>query len=55
MTAYYAQWDKDDLDSWQGKEINSVQDDQEDIELLKLERDFSPSLEAYGMSWRDFF
>lgn len=31
MTAeYWQQWDKDDLDSWQGKEIDAVKDLEED-------------------------
>ena len=57
MSAYYAQWDKADLDSWQGKEIdaeNGDNEDGEDIQSLKIEEEFSPCMADYGMSWSDF-
>ncbi len=41
MSAYWAQWDRDDLDSWQGKKIATVREDEEDsetINILELER-----------------
>ena len=55
--AYYAQWDSDDLNAWQGIGTDTIQENElteEDIGLLKIEQDFSPCLEDYGMSWRDF-
>ena len=30
MSAYYAQWDSDDLDSWQGKDYVDHDDDHDD-------------------------
>jgi hypothetical protein len=56
--AYYEQWDKIDLDSWQGKEIASIEgkdEDGEDTEIMEKEQDDSPSLENYGMCWADLF
>jgi hypothetical protein len=41
MNAYWAQWDRDDLDSWQGKKIATVREDDEDretINILEVER-----------------
>jgi hypothetical protein len=56
--AYWDQWDKDDLDSWQGKETVTDEEDitlEDDIRSLKLEAAFFvPCLEDYGMCARDF-
>ncbi len=57
MNAYYSQWDAADLDSWQGIEIGSIQENElteEDIELLKIEQEFSPSMDDYGLCWKQF-
>jgi hypothetical protein len=58
MTAYYKQFDKSDLDSWQGIEIGydeKINDDHEYIETKEIEQEFYiTTLEDYGMSWRDF-
>ena len=32
MSAYYAQWDSDDLDSWQGKDLVDHDEDDNDID-----------------------
>lgn len=58
VSAYYAQWDAEDLDSWQGKEIDDIRENElteEDIGLLKIEEDFSDLMTNYDLSWRDFF
>lgn len=58
---YYSQWDKADLDSWQGKEIDRVQDDDEDIEILNLEPiqniplfTQNDLMDEYGLTWSMF-
>jgi hypothetical protein len=54
MNAYWKQWDRDDLDSWQGKKIASVREDEEDIamsNILECERNcvHNPMYE-YGLT-----
>lgn len=60
---YWSQWDKDDLDSWQGKDIeyNDHDDDlDDDFEEEDPEEEKSGCTCGYycfdclGMSWRDF-
>jgi len=59
--AYWDQWDKTDIASWQGNDIASIEgkdEDGEDIQSLKLEEEFSygmfPSMDDLGMCMRDF-
>lgn len=52
--SYYAQWDAGDLSNWQGADVHSEPED-DFIERVELEpEEFSPSMENYGLSWRDF-
>ncbi len=55
---YYSQWDKADLDSWQGKEIDRVQDDEDDIAMLNLDPiEIIPQhdlMYEYGLTWSMF-
>jgi hypothetical protein len=59
--AYWDQWDKADLDSWQGKDL--VEPDDEDIDCddddTEPEEEYGCScgyfcMDCLGMSWRDF-
>jgi len=57
MTAYYSQWETEDLLSWQGKvnlrKTNNYDEDHTEIRDIEQEIHIQ-SLEDYGMSWRDF-
>lgn len=51
---YWQQWDKGDLDSWQGRDV--VEEDEEE-EGAVVEGGCSCGyycMECLGMSWRDF-
>ena len=58
---YWQQWDKEDLDSWHGKDM--VDEDYDDYEpdldyQERQEKGCSCSsycMKCLGMSWRDFF
>lgn len=56
---YWRQWDKDDLDSWQGKEepLDEFEDDYED-EIEKQDDYVCPCgyycFHCLGMSWDEF-
>jgi hypothetical protein len=54
MNAYWQQWDRADLDSWQGKEIDSVQDEDKYIDgedILESERILTRGLvDEYGLA-----
>lgn len=66
MNAYYSQWDRDDLNDWQGKNLahgyeedyplyfNTLEEDEDDKEEDEEEEEEELSLESLGMSWRDF-
>lgn len=56
---YWNQWDKEDLDSWQGKDIFS--DDYELDDEIELEEEYEDScscgnycFDCLGISWHDF-
>lgn len=57
--AYWSQWSSEELDRMQGKDWarheGVLEDLDIDIEVPESEEeDEQPSLELYGMSWRDF-
>lgn len=53
MNRYYAQFDKEDLDEWQGKPPQEEDDDDDDYKR-KEEEDFVPCMDHYGLDWRMF-
>lgn len=59
MSAYYEQYDAEDLDSWQGKEINGEDlnnDDEHFTEAKKiLEAECYVRDDMDDLCWRDFF
>jgi hypothetical protein len=57
-TNYYSQWEKEDTDSWQGKEIIAEEeiDEKMENEPEEEEDDFDGgSMDSYGISWGSFF
>jgi len=56
--AYRSQWSSEELDSMQGKDWACNEEVYDDIDIdaeeTECEEDEQPSLELYGMSWRDF-
>lgn len=61
-SSYWSQWDKSDLDSWQGKDYPGHDDEEEEIEDFEDEdceiEDgcgcATGCMQCSGMSWRDF-
>jgi hypothetical protein len=62
-SAYWQQWDKSDLDSWQGKDIDPPDDDEDfdddDNDREAAEEEYGCTcgyycMDCLGMSWRDF-
>jgi len=53
---YWSQWDREDLDSWQGKDCEEDEDLCEEELIVEMEKNCSCSNCMYclGMSWRDF-
>lgn len=53
---YWSQWDKSDLDSWQGKDLveEEDEDDFDEPRIRRQECDCSNCMDCLGMSWRDF-
>jgi hypothetical protein len=57
---YWSQWDRQDLDSWQGKDIVSHDDDYFDCHEDREEPEeeygchCGNCMDCLGMSWRDF-
>jgi hypothetical protein len=52
VNRYWAQWDKDDLDEWQG--IRKEEKEEYTQEDTALECSEEVTLDYFGMSWRDF-
>lgn len=58
--AYWSQWDKEELDSWQGKdfEYDDSDDYVPDYEIYEIEEDSCSCgyhcMDCLGFSWRDF-
>lgn len=61
--AYWQQWDKGDLDSWQGKDIEPEDDDEdfspdedeeEECSCCCAKNPCGNCMDCLGMSWRDF-
>lgn len=60
---YWSQWDRADLDSWQGKDL-VVEDEDEDFDEDRDDEDMDDEeqgcscgnvcMDCLGMSWRDF-
>ena len=55
---YWSQWDKSDLDSWQGIEPYQ-DDDQDDYDDEEPEEEYGCTcgyycMDCLGLSWRDF-
>ena len=58
MSSYYNQWDKEDTDSWQGKDWDHEEEIDEEMESEPKESDEDyqyDSMDSLGMSWSDFF
>lgn len=52
---YWNQWDRYDLDSWQGKDYQSHDEvDGSDEKVDGRDCDCGNCMECLGMSWRDF-
>lgn len=54
---YWSQWDKSDLDSWQGKDIEEDEEEIDDDIEPEIEHGCSCGyhcMDCLGMSWRDF-
>ncbi len=52
---YWSQWDRADLDSWQGKDYPGSEEEDVDVEEEPSEpHDCGNCMECLGMSWRDF-
>lgn len=56
MSSYYAQFDKEDLDDWQGKPPVEEEDDDYDYKKKENEHtdEFEPCMADYGMHWGMF-
>jgi len=59
---YWSQWDKSDLDSWQGKDLveeededfDPDEDEEEECSCCCERNPCGNCMDCLGMSWRDF-
>ncbi len=54
---YWSQWNKEDLDSWQGKGLIEEKDNEPEESFLRDRRcsGCHGCMDCLGMSWKDFF